>query len=170
MQAANWHTYPGADEALGADARARSRTSSRTRPSLPHIWWGVSVENRRHGLPRIDHLRDGPGRGPVPVGRAAARGPRADRPRPASTGSSSAARAVTARGRWTRDWVRSIRDQCARAGVPFFFKQWGGVRKAKAGRELDGRTHDDRPLPVRAAPPSAMIRKSLHQAFSTESG
>ena len=36
-------------------------------------------------------------------------------------------------------WVRSIRDQCQDAGVPFFFKQWGGIHKAKAGRTLDGR-------------------------------
>ena len=43
------------------------------------------------------------------------------------------------------DWVRSIRDQCAAAAIPFFFKQWGGVRKKKAGRELDGRTHDEVP-------------------------
>jgi protein gp37 len=42
-------------------------------------------------------------------------------------------------------WVRSIREQCATAGVPFFFKQWGGVRKAKAGRTLDGQTHDELP-------------------------
>jgi Protein of unknown function (DUF5131) len=43
------------------------------------------------------------------------------------------------------DWVRSVRDQCGAADVPFFFKQWGGVRKSKSGRELDGRTHDDVP-------------------------
>lgn len=42
-------------------------------------------------------------------------------------------------------WVLDIRDQCARAGVPFFFKQWGGVRKAQAGRLLDGRTWDEMP-------------------------
>ena len=42
-------------------------------------------------------------------------------------------------------WVRSIRDQCARADVPFFFKQWGGVRKKLTGRELDGRTWDEMP-------------------------
>lgn len=42
-------------------------------------------------------------------------------------------------------WVRSARDQCADAGVPFFFKQWGGVQKKAAGRELDGRTHDAMP-------------------------
>ena len=43
------------------------------------------------------------------------------------------------------DWVRDIRDQCQRAGVAFFFKQWGGVRKKATGRELDGRTWDEMP-------------------------
>ncbi|HEX8570399.1 MAG TPA: DUF5131 family protein, partial [Caulobacteraceae bacterium] len=43
------------------------------------------------------------------------------------------------------DWVRSIRDQCSQAGVAFHFKQWGGVIKSKAGRELDGRTWDELP-------------------------
>ena len=43
------------------------------------------------------------------------------------------------------EWVTSIRDQCIEAGVPFFFKQWGGVRKGTTGRDLDGRTHDDVP-------------------------
>src|SRR5262249_54753669 len=51
-----------------------------------------------------------------------------------------------------KEWVLSIRDQCQRASVPFFFKQWGGVRKAKAGRKLDGTTYDAVPrrleLPV----------------------
>jgi protein gp37 len=42
-------------------------------------------------------------------------------------------------------WVRSIRDQCVARGVRFFFKQWGGVRKHKTGRELDGRTWDEMP-------------------------
>lgn len=42
-------------------------------------------------------------------------------------------------------WIRSLREQCRLAEVAFFFKQWGGVRKGKAGRELDGRTHDAMP-------------------------
>lgn len=46
------------------------------------------------------------------------------------------------------DWVRDIKDQCADAGVPFFFKQWGGVRKKQLGRELDGRTWDEFPNAV----------------------
>src|SRR5439155_16288039 len=51
------------------------------------------------------------------------------------------------------EWVVSIRDQCATAGVPFFFKQWGGTRKKKAGRVLSGRTHDE--MPERAERPVA---------------
>jgi protein gp37 len=43
------------------------------------------------------------------------------------------------------DWARGIRDQCQAAGVPFFFKQWGGVNKKRTGRVLDGRTWDEMP-------------------------
>ena len=42
-------------------------------------------------------------------------------------------------------WVTEIRDQCVSANVPFFFKQWGGVHKKKAGRELEGRVWDEMP-------------------------
>lgn len=42
-------------------------------------------------------------------------------------------------------WVQSIRRQCRRAGVAFFFKQWGGVRKDRTGRMLNGRTYDEMP-------------------------
>ena len=45
-------------------------------------------------------------------------------------------------------WVTDIRDQCVRAGVPFFFKQWGGVQKKRTGRLLDGRTWDEMPRAV----------------------
>ncbi len=43
------------------------------------------------------------------------------------------------------EWVTEIRDECLRSGVPFFFKQWGGQNKKKAGRLLDGRTWDEMP-------------------------
>lgn len=52
-----------------------------------------------------------------------------------------------------KEWVESVFRQCRAAGVPFFFKQWGGVRKERAGRELHGRTYNEMPdemLPVRA--------------------
>jgi len=44
-------------------------------------------------------------------------------------------------------WVCQIRDRCVRADVPFFFKQWGGVHKARTGRQLGGRTWDQMPQP-----------------------
>lgn len=44
------------------------------------------------------------------------------------------------------EWVIEIRDQCIEAGVPFFFKQWGGVNKKRTGRMLEGRTWDEFPL------------------------
>ena len=43
-------------------------------------------------------------------------------------------------------WVFQIRDQCQKSGVPFFFKQWGGVNKSLAGRALDGRIWSESPL------------------------
>jgi protein gp37 len=43
------------------------------------------------------------------------------------------------------EWVTQIRDRCQAHDVPFFFKQWGGVRKSTTGRKLDGRTWDDMP-------------------------
>lgn len=54
-------------------------------------------------------------------------------------------------GKWTPredrvPWARHLRDDCAKAGVAFFWKQWGGVRPHSAGRILDGRTHDDFPV------------------------
>lgn len=45
-----------------------------------------------------------------------------------------------------KKWVIDIREQCADANVAFFFKQWGGKRKSKTGRELDGRTYDEMPV------------------------
>lgn len=47
-----------------------------------------------------------------------------------------------------RSWVTGIKDQCARARVPFYFKQWGGANKKKTGRMLEGRTWDE--MPARA--------------------
>ena len=47
-----------------------------------------------------------------------------------------------------KQWVKSILKQCKDANVPFFFKQWGGVRKDFTGRVLNGRTYDEMPLEV----------------------
>lgn len=117
---------------------------------LPNAWFGVSVEDRRYGLPRIDSLRETPSAvrflsieplledlGPldlrgidwVIVGGES--GPRA---RPMH-----------------EEWVLSIRDQCRRQKVAFFFKQWGGTRKHETGRRLRGKTYDEMPATVSAA-------------------
>ena len=50
-----------------------------------------------------------------------------------------------------REWVKSIFRQCRDAQVPFFFKQWGGVRKDRTGRELGGRTYDEMPTAMQLA-------------------
>jgi protein gp37 len=44
-----------------------------------------------------------------------------------------------------REWVESILEQSRHAGIPFFFKQWGGVRKKRLGRELHGRIYEELP-------------------------
>jgi protein gp37 len=44
-----------------------------------------------------------------------------------------------------RDWVVAVFRQCRAAGVPFFFKQWGGVQKHTTGRKIFGRTYDEMP-------------------------
>ena len=63
-------------------------------------------------------------------------------------------------------WVRSIRDQCATARVPFFFKQWGGVRKSETGRELDGSFWDELPSLTNNPVPSVAERKRTLESLA----
>src|SRR5262245_3515116 len=63
------------------------------------------------------------------------------------------------------DWARSIRDQCAAAGVPFFFKQWGGRTAKAGGRLLDGRTWDEVPASA-AVPDSACVPASRDSSLA----
>jgi protein gp37 len=143
MQLANWHTYQILTK-RSERMRDLLQTSLRKVADLPHIWWGVSVENRKHGLPRIDHLRQSPAEvrflsieplledlGQIDLAEihwAIAGGESGHGARPMA-----------------EEWVLSIRDQCQRQGVAFFFKQWGGFNKKKAGRLLQGRTYDEFP-------------------------
>lgn len=110
-----------------------------------HIWWGVSVENRRHGIPRIDQLR----RAPVQI-RFLSIEPLLEDLGEMSLDDVHWVIVGGESGHKARpmhvDWVRSIQRQCERAGVPFFFKQWGGVRKHDNGRELDGCFYDAMPV------------------------
>jgi len=143
MLRANWHVY-----------QVLTKRSKRMHDLLcgplryaarqQYIWWGVSVENRRFGIPRIDDLRNTPatvrflsieplledlgeldlsGIHWVIVGGESGFGSRPMK----------------------REWVLSVLRQCRQQNVPFFFKQWGGVRKSKNGRILNGRTYDEMP-------------------------
>jgi len=159
MLAANWHTY----QVLTKRSERMSellQTKLRAAAQAPHIWWGVSVENREHGLPRIDHLRAANAKmtflsiEPLieDLGEFSLKGINW-----AIVGGESGpgARPMNAA------WVRSIRKQCRGAKVPFFFKQWGGVRKSTTGRTLEGRTYDEMPERVEAAVPDAEARSNL---------
>ena len=113
------------------------------------LWMGVSVESVRC-MGRIDYLREvgavvrflslEPLLGPLP-------GLDLDGIDWVIVGGESGPGARPMRA----EWVRDIRDRCVAAGVPFFFKQWGGVRKKLAGRTLDGRTWDEMPSRGEAA-------------------
>ncbi|MFZ5895662.1 MAG: DUF5131 family protein [Myxococcota bacterium] len=108
-----------------------------------NVWMGVSVENADY-VDRIEYLRTTGARvkflslepllGPLPelkldgVDWVIVGGESGHRARPMAPA-----------------WVIDIRDQCRRAGVAFFFKQWGGKNKKKAGRMLEGRTWDEMP-------------------------
>ncbi|MBN2226983.1 MAG: phage Gp37/Gp68 family protein [candidate division Zixibacteria bacterium] len=113
----------------------------------PNIWMGVSVENAKYKY-RVDHLRRTSAAvkflsiEPLlgPVGKLNLRG--IDW---VIVGGESGPKARP----MEPSWVVEIRDQCFDSGVPFFFKQWGGKNKKKAGRILDGRTWDEMPIPTR---------------------
>lgn len=149
MNAANWHTY----QVLTKRAE-RMREVATALPLVlvqqAHIWLGVSVEDRRYGLPRIDQLR----RTPAAV-RFLSVEPLLEDLGPLDLSgihwvivggeSGPGARPMKA------EWVQSIQRQCRAQRVPFFFKQWGGVQKSRAGRELAGRTWDEFPETRRTA-------------------
>ncbi len=60
----------------------------------------------------------------------------------------------------------AIQAQCREQGVPFFFKQWGGVRKSNTGRVLSGRTFDEFPPLIRASSPSKSQQAELLETVS----
>lgn len=147
MEAADWHVFQVLTKrsSLLRDYVARRYRDS---PAPPHIWVGVSVENRESRA-RIDHIRQ----------------------TPATVRFLSVEPLIGAMGRidlsgihWVIaggesgpgarpmhvDWAREIRDQCAAQGVAFFFKQWGGTRPKSGGRNLDGREWNELPLGVAA--------------------
>jgi len=139
MNCAYWHTF----QVLTKRSERLSDLGQRMKWA-PNIWMGVSVENLDYSF-RIEHLRSTGARlkflslepllGPIPnlpldgIDWVIVGGESGPHARPMD-----------------KSWVTDIRDQCLRAHVPFFFKQWGGFNKKKNGRELDGRTWDEMPL------------------------
>lgn len=163
MVASPWHTYQ-----ILTKRSERLRDLLKTKLAFAarrdHIWWGVSVENKKHGLPRVNHLRevspqvsflsieplledlgqfDLEGIQWVIVGGESGAGARPMR----------------------KEWVESIQMQCRQQQVPFFFKQWGGVRKSLAGRELNGRTFDEMPQIAETSIPTLTKRRELMSQF-----
>ncbi len=142
MEAASWHVFQVLTKrsTLMRDY-LRHRYGDVKAP--PHIWLGVSVENGA-ATKRIKHLQQSPASirflsiepliGPVGTMDLAgihwviAGGESGPNARPMDI-----------------DWARDIRDQCARPGVAFFFKQWGGIRPKSGGRALDGREWNELP-------------------------
>lgn len=141
MERTPWHRY----QILTKRAKRVAEVSSKL-PWPANVWQGVSVEDMRVAE-RVDHLRKvgaavrflscEPLLGPlhdlnlqgihwVIVGGESGPGARPMDPA----------------------WVRGIARKCEDEGIPFFFKQWGGVHKKVAGRLLDGRTWDDMPRPL----------------------
>ncbi len=127
----------------------RTKRLTRLAPNLDwptNVWMGTSVETAPYRF-RIDHLREVPAAvrfvsaEPLlgPLGRVdlegidwvIAGGESGPRARPMDIA-----------------WGRDLRDQCLTQGVKFFFKQWGGRTPKAGGRELDGRTWDDMPIPA----------------------
>ncbi|SRR5579885_26460 len=164
MCKANWHTY----QVLTKRSRRMADlllTKLKSAAAARHIWWGVSVEDKRYGVPRIFDLQrslaavrflsveplledlgtlDLQGIHWVIVGGESGFGARTLK----------------------REWVISIRDQCARKKVPFFFKQWGGYNKKRTGRMLDGRTYDEYPPQTpHASTPTLSERMRLASEF-----
>jgi protein gp37 len=165
MTKANWHTFQVLTK---RSERLKNLLNGRLNfaAKQEHIWWGASVEDREYGLPRIADLQkthasvrflsieplledlgefDLSGIHWAIVGGESGPGARPMKER----------------------WVLSIRDLCRDARVPFFFKQWGGVRKKQNGRLLEGGTYDEYPRRVTAPVPDkenclAYVREAMN--------
>lgn len=140
MGSATWHSFQILTK---RPERMRSILSSERFPVLPNVWLGTSVESEGF-VHRINELRKTPAEirfisfEPLiePIV-----GPDLTDIHWAIVGGESGPGARQMKA-W---WVSELRDACAEQRVPFFFKQWGGTRKKRSGRKLDGRTWDEYP-------------------------
>jgi protein gp37 len=140
------------DEFIAAVAR---RSGVQEWP-LRNLWLGVSAEDQARADLRLGHLLDTPAwvrwvsleplLGPVRLGDADQDALNDGGLNWVVVGGESGAGHRPIDPRWAAD----LRDECVDAGVPFFFKQWGGIRPKSGGRLLDGRTWDELPLAAAA--------------------
>jgi protein gp37 len=138
MRRANWHQY----QILTKRADRLEQLASRL-PWAPHIWMGVSVERHDYAY-RIDHLRRS-GASIKFLSLEPLLGPLDDLDLSGIDWVIVGGESGPGARPMNSEWVTGIRDQCVRSNVPFFFKQWGGVQKKKAGRLLEGETWDQMP-------------------------
>jgi protein gp37 len=138
MRHAHWHRF----QVLTKRAERLADLSDKL-PWPHNVWMGVSVESDKYVF-RIDHLRSTTAKTKF-LSLEPLLGPLANLDLAGIdwviVGGESGPRART----MDPAWVVDIRNQCRSAGVPFFFKQWGGTNKKKAGRELEGKTWDEMP-------------------------
>ncbi len=157
MAAADWHVF----QVLTKRAE-RMREALSLLPEhlveLPHVWLGVSVEDVAHGVPRI---------GPLQESKSSIRFLSVE-PLLENLGtldldridwmivggeSGPGARPME------EEWVLDLRRQARSSGIPFFFKQWGGVWKHKSGRELRGEEHNEMPAMSPYDLPPRLVRR-----------
>jgi len=159
MMEASWHTYQvltKRSERLKEMLNGPLRFATSTR----HIWWGVSVEDKKYGKPRIGHLRDTPAEvkflSVEPLLEDLGDLDLSDVDWVIVGGESGP-------GARTMDeaWVHSLLRYCRSYNVPFFFKQWGGVQKKKNGRKLHGRTYDEFPFTANDPIPDRAQRRAI---------
>ena len=144
MMEGDWHQYQVLTK---RSERLRDLLNSKLRfaTASSHIWWGVSVENRKHGVPRIDDLRATPA-----AVKFLSVEPLLEDLRTVDLTGIHWLIAGGESGRGARPmeevWVQKLLIACRDQGVRFFFKQWGGVNKKAAGRQLNDRTYDELPI------------------------
>lgn len=165
MREANWHTYQVLTK---RDKRMQTLLSGELHwmSALSNVWFGVSVEDREYGVPRIETLKSTPA-----SVRFLSIEPLLEDLGPLDlcgidwviVGGESGPHARPIR----EEWVLSILRECRRAGVPFFFKQWGGVQKQKTGRKLEGRTFNEFPH-MRSAKVNEVLKRRSAVPVSTK--
>ena len=143
MRRASWHRFQILTKRAG-----RVSDLSGDLDWAPNIWMGVSVESQEY-TNRIDRLR-GTGAAVKFLSLEPLLGPIANLDLAHMDWVIVGGESGPGARPMDPQWVRAVRDVCQHDGVPFFFKQWGGVNKKKAGRSLDGQTWDEMPQVARA--------------------